>query len=150
MLMVRVEPELDGMGAVAIRLLRRWAAVRETDQPTLPDVVKMGVSLGVSPETTVAFASLFQLTEACLGRRLTTECCCSLEFSPDEWAVLLMLAAAPAPALPSANREIPHGLPGALTWAIASVRKLRGEAEAPRSGSSPNRCPFRSADLQPD
>lgn len=150
MLMVRVEPELDRMGAVAIRLLRRWAAVRQTDQPTLRDLVSIGASLGVSPETIVAFASLFQLTEACLGRRLIAECCCSPELSPGERAVLLMLAAAPAPAHPGASREIPHGLPGALAWAVASVRNLMGEAEAPRFRSSPNRCPFRSADLQPD
>jgi hypothetical protein len=56
--------------------------------------------------------------------------------------LLLMIAAAPAPGLPAAPREIPHGLPGALAWAASSVRRLLGPSPATPSRALAGRCPF--------
>lgn len=124
-----------------VRLLRRWAATRASGEWQLPSMIKLGRGLGFEPQAAVAVASLFQLTEACLGRPLESECCCSARLSPDERAILLMLACAP-PAHPHhAGMAIPHGLPGALVWAIESVRKLIGEP-AVGMGPHPARCPF--------
>lgn len=126
MLVGRIEPELGWGGLVAVRLLRRWTAACEAEENPLPTLVELGSSMGLSPHVAVALASLFQLTESCLGRRLRTECCCNRSISADEQAVLTMIAAAPTLKLQSASRKIPHGLPSALAWAAFSVRRLLG------------------------
>lgn len=127
-----------------VRLLRRWAATRASGERQLPSMINLGRGLGFEPQAAVAVASLFQLTEACLGRPLEPECCCSTNLSLDEQAVLLMLAAAP-PAHPHhARATIPHGLPGALVWAIESVRKLIG-TDVRTDPTMANQCPFRAA-----
>lgn len=91
----------------------------------------------------VAIASLFQLTEACLGRPLVGECCCNPRLARDERAILALLAAN-LPAHPhQARLSIPHGLPGALVWAVASVRQMLGDPALPRPGVD-RRCPFAS------
>lgn len=127
-----------------VRLLRRWAATRASGERQLPSMVKLGRRLGFEPQAAVAVASLFQLIEACLGRPLVPECCCSTSLSHDEQAVLLMLAAAP-PAHPhDASATIPHGLPGALVWAIESVRRLIGLDVRPDPAATVQ-CPFRAA-----
>lgn len=74
MLLTRIEP-VPGWGSfVAVRLLRRWTAARVAEQSPLANLVEFGASMGLSPHVAVALASLFQLTESCLGRRLRTEC----------------------------------------------------------------------------
>ncbi|MGE0666053.1 MAG: hypothetical protein AB7O49_05785 [Sphingomonadales bacterium] len=140
--MGRIEPELGWGGFVAVRLLRSWAAAREAEKNPLPIMVELGNSMRLSPQVAVALASLFQLTEGCLGRRLRTECCCSRSVSPDERAVLTMIVATPTPELPSAPRHIPHGLPGALAWAAFSVRRLLGHDFCQTLLAAPDRCPF--------
>lgn len=142
MLMGRIEPELNWSAFVTIRLLRRWVATRDRDEAPLPNLVELGTNLGVSVGAAVALGSLFQLTEGCLGRKLQAECCCSEVISSDERAVLLMLAIAPAPGSRGASSQIPHGLPGALAWAITSVRRLLGDREYRLLAGTPARCPF--------
>lgn len=141
MLMTPIEPSLPRSSYRIVRLLRRWEAGSELGAARLPLLVRLGSRLGLPPEAAIALASMFQLTEACLGRPLKAECCCSPRLSRDERAVLMMLAA-PTPAHPhAANSVIPHGLPGALLWAVASARQLMGE----RSGPDTRRlasCPF--------
>lgn len=140
--MTRIEPELGWRGFIAVRLLRRWTAAREAEQSPLANLVELAAGMGLSPHVAVALASLFQLTESCLGRQLRTECCCNLSVRADERAVVTMIAAAPAPQLPSASREIPHGLPGALAWAAFSVRRALGQDFASPPFPIPARCPF--------
>ena len=141
MLMAPIEPLPPRHGHRIVRLLRRWSAERRSDDGQLAAFVAFSDTIGVEPVAAVAIASLFQLTEACLGRPLAGECCCSRRLSRDERAILLMLSAAP-PAHPHQPfPPIPHGLPGALIWAIESVRKLTGEFAAP-SPLRPARCPF--------
>ena len=142
MLMERIPSRLDWTRSVTVRLLRRWAAARDAEQPPLPSMVRLAGDLGMGPQVAVALASMFQLTEACLGRPLVAECCCSTETGPDEQALLMMLAVAPEPGQPGATSAIPHGLPGALAWAIASVRRLVGDEAALAVAKHPGRCPF--------
>ena len=106
-----------------------------------PPFSSLGRRIGIAPEAAIALASMFQLVEACLGRSLEAECCCSPALSRDERAILTMLAAPQPPGPHQSYAPIPHGLPAALHWAIASVRALLGEAcgiPARRSG----KCPF--------
>lgn len=124
-----------------VRLLRRWSAEGQGVGRQLSDFVAFAQTLGVQPVPAVAIASLFQLTEACLGRPLEAECCCSRQLSRDERAILLMLSAAPAAHPHRPSSQIPHGLPGALVWAIESVRKLCGDFAAP-AAHRPATCPF--------
>ena len=123
-----------------VRMLRRWAAEREAGGMQLPSLVQFGQSLGLDPQAAIALASMFQLTEHCLGRPLEPECCCSQRLTRDERAVLLMIATA-ASRPPLALASMPHGLPGALSWAVESVRRFLCIREiVPRA--APARCPF--------
>lgn len=140
MLMTQIEPGLPAASYRIVRLLRRWAAGRDLGPARLPSLVRLGGRIGVEPEAAIALASLFQLTEACLGRPLEAECCCSPRLGRDERATLLLLASAPMRPHQSVP-PIPHGLPGALVWAVASVRKLMG-ATGLEPVSSSRRCPF--------
>jgi len=124
MLMAPIEVGSHWRDFIVVRLLRRWCAEAATGNNQLPSLVGLAGELGVQAQTAVAVASLFQLTEACLGRPLEAECCCSPLLSRDEQAVLMLLDAAPSLGPGKASRSIPHGLPAALLWAAASVRQL--------------------------
>lgn len=140
MFMGPIKPSPRRHGYLVVRLLRRWAAGREAGEPQLPSLVGLGGKLGLEPQAVVAIASLFQLTESCLVRPLRSECCCSRKLSSDERAVLLMLDAASARS-PLTPASIPHGLPGALLWAVEIVRQLLGiNGVVTRTAEA--RCPF--------
>jgi hypothetical protein len=143
MFMDRIDSKPIWSDMVAVRLLRRWVAIRETGRASLPNLVEFGNELGISPPVVIALASLFQLTEAALGRPLMAECCCRTTVGPDERAVLLLLVSMPAAAAPGASLAIPHGIPGALAWAVLSVRRLLAMDER-HSDLVVARCPFRS------
>ena len=130
---------------VIVRLLRRWAAGRASDENPLPGLVGLARTVGEPAEVAIALHSLFQLTESCLARPLEAECCCSPVLSPDERAVLALIAAAPVARPPVSSPEIPHGLPGALLWAAATVRLALRVTAAP----APRRCPFAQATAAP-
>jgi len=140
MLMAPIEAASHWRDFIVVRLLRRWCAEAATGNNQLPSLVGLAAELGVQAQTTVALASLFQLTEGCLARRLEAECCCSRILSRDERAVLLLLDVAPSMRVGEGWQFIPHGLPGALLWAAASVRRL-----LPGGNLRPakiSRCPF--------
>lgn len=139
MLERRLEPEREWWQLVVVRLLRRWAAANAMGENALPAVCELASSLGVHFSTGVALASLYQLTESCLGRRLVTECCCSPRIAGDERAILMLIAAAPAPGQALASFHIPHGLPGALAWAATAVRL---ELALVSRECHPLHCPF--------
>src|SRR5687768_1249442 len=124
MFMDRIGSQAGWSGLIAVRLLRRWVAIRDMGQAQLPGLVEFGTRLGVSPQVAIALASLFQLTEATLGRPLIAERCCRGILGRDERAILLLLASLPGPPAPSAPPAIPHGISGALAWAVISVRRL--------------------------
>jgi hypothetical protein len=141
MRMEAVTAEMDWSEWLVVRLLRRWAAAGEVGDP-IAGLVELAEAMGVAPDAAFAVASLFQLTEAHLARPLVAECCCSKSLAADERAILLLLAAPAGTADPQATRIIPHGLPAALRWAVASVRRLMGlDDQAPAATAV---CPFRT------
>jgi hypothetical protein len=142
MLMSPIERSPDWTSFVVVRLLRRWSAQAGGDGSRLPSLVALAAELGVTGQAAVAVASLFELTEASLGRPLAAECCCSRALSRDERAVLRMLSAALPPSPHSATATVPHGLPGALLWAVASVRKLLPCPEHAVEEQGTGECPF--------
>lgn len=147
---IAISTERTWADYLTVRLLRRWTACRTANEPVLPNLVALAREIGASPQTAVAFASVFQLTEANLGRPLISECCCSPTLSADEKAVLLLLksAAEAGPILSSIT--VPHGLPGTLVWACASVRIALGEVSLSGVQDQPiatptidqSECPF--------
>lgn len=141
MLMARIDASAHWRHFLVVRLLRRWSAEGAAGGARLPSLVGLAGELGERPETAIAVASLFQLTESCLGRPLRAECCCSPELGSDEQAILLLLDAASGLAPGRSTGAIPHGLPGALVWAAKSVRHWLGETGS-ASSASPRRCPF--------
>jgi len=146
MMMTPIEPSLPLGPYRIVRLLRRWSAAGAGGGARLPSLIRLGARLGMAPEAAVAVASLFELTEACLARPLRAECCCSPRLSSDERAVLMMLAAV-TPAHPHlANAAIPHGLPGALIWAVRSVQRLLDDAEGQPPFGPQGGCPFTTPD----
>lgn len=144
-----VAPASDGERAV-LRLLRHYCTMRdrEDDGSSLSRLVALGRSLRLPPAGSVALASVFQLTEAVLGRPLVVESCCSRRLSGDERAVIRLLGSR-MPTIPgTATPDIPHGLPGALAWAVLSVRRLCGEIVSPLPCLPPSDvrgCPFAHA-----
>jgi hypothetical protein len=141
MRMERIESRRVWTELIIVRLIRRWVAAREQGLNASAGVVALAAELGVPAMAGIALDSLLQLTENCLKRPLRAECCCSPKLGPDERAVLLLIAAQPSQP-PWAASGIPHGLPGALSWAAASLNRLLGE-ELPATFSAPTEvCPF--------
>jgi hypothetical protein len=129
---------------VFVRLFRLWAAAREAGENPLPQMQDVAQLIGPRPELAVACASLFDLIESQLGRRLVPECCCSPALSRDEQALLGVLRHAPESDQPFTSTAVPHGLPGAIRWAAFAIRRALGgsfarEAEEPEM---PAVCPF--------
>jgi hypothetical protein len=143
--MARIKPEVGDAERILVRLLRRYAVCRQVGEQPLPPLTSLGAELGIPAPAVVALASVFQLTEGCLGRTLVAECCCSPMLTADERALLLLLkrTTPAAPALGSS--DIPHVLPGALVWAVASTRRLLDPSfpERMNGASQPlTTCPF--------
>lgn len=127
---------------VILRLLRRWVATRTLAETALPSLIALAEELGEQPESAISLHSVFQLTESCLGRPLEAECCCSRELAADERAILALVAAAPQPGAGArGSPAIPHGLAGALCWAVMSARIALGVASRPVPASRRS-CPF--------
>lgn len=131
---------------VFVRLFRLWSAAREAGESPLPPMQDAAAPFFPAPELAVACASLFELVEGQLGRRLEPECCCAQEFSSDEQALLGVLRHAPAAGQPLTGAVVPHGLPGAIRWAAFAIRRALGarfgpEPEAPGI-ERPLTCPF--------
>jgi hypothetical protein len=136
----------------AIRLLRRWVASRSSGVEPLPDLVGFAEASGVASTAAVAAASLFQLTEACLGRDLDAACCCSPQLGRDERAVLALLRAAPDVDAVLSSQAVPHGLPSVLRWSALSLRRLLGDdgwGSVANSASDARTCPFGPAPAEP-
>ena len=128
---------------VFVKLFRLWAAAREAGENPLPHMQDAVAPLAPAPELAVACASLFELVEGQLGRRLLAECCCSPALTRDEQALLGLLRHAPEAGQPFASVTVPHGLPGAIRWAAFAIRRALGgsfisETEEP----APPGCPF--------
>lgn len=137
-------PVRAGDGELAIvRLLRHYCGTRNMGvEDPLASLVELGEALRLPPAGSVAMASVFQLAEAVLGRELIAERCCSHRFSADERAMLRLLGSPMPSNSASADAAMPHGLPGALTWAVLSVRRLCGVIVPSQQISDTDTCPF--------
>lgn len=145
MLFGRIESDLAWCDFVVLRMLRRWVAARTAQIRPLPSLVALAHELDLSFEVAVGLDSLFQLTEDCLGRELRAECCCCPELLPDERAILALMTTAPAPLGVRTSPVIPHGLPGALCWAVATVRSALGYVLDSPARHTSAECPFEGA-----
>lgn len=129
---------------IVIRLFRAWSAQVEAGQAPMKRLQEIVAPLGLPDETAIACASLFELVEGHLGRRLVREACCSRRLSPDESALLGVLRVAPVLSTASGTAAVPHGLPGAIVWAVVAVRRALGMAghEDGTGDAPPRECPF--------
>lgn len=141
MRMEAVTAEMGWSEWLVVRLLRRWAAAGESGDP-ITGLMELAETMGVAPDAALAVASLLQLTEAHLARPLVAECCCSNSLAADERAILLLLVTPTGIGDPHATPTIPHGLPAALRWAVASVRRLMG-LDGPATAATTS-CPFQT------
>jgi hypothetical protein len=106
-------------------LLENWSASRAAGAAALPALISVGHRLGISSLSAAAFGSAFGLAEACLGRPLSVERCCSDSLPPGEWGLIRMLRTSAwdrgdAEALGAGSVE----LFDALVAATASARSL--------------------------
>jgi hypothetical protein len=137
-----IEQELKWRDFLVVRLLRRWVAARADEEQPLPALVALAATLGEAPAVAISLHSVFELTESCLERPLEAECCCSPAIGRDEQAILKLLAAAPVTGMPFTSGAIPHGLPGALSWAVATANlamRLSARQDDDAAGAE---CPF--------
>lgn len=124
--------------ARVVAVLRAYAGLRGTAAPLLPRLIAFAAGQGLGETATVALASVFELTEACLGRPLLPGHGESL--SADEEGVLMLLASAGDVGSHCGSRTVPHGMPGALAWAARSAVRLTGGVCA--RAVTPPACPF--------
>lgn len=127
---------------VVIRLFRAWSAQVEAGHAPMERLQEIVAPLGLPDETAIACASLFELVEGHLGRRLIRESCCSRRLSPDESALLGVLRVAPSLSAVAGTAAIPHGLPGAIIWAVISVRQALGTTEPDDGPDEASQGPF--------
>lgn len=129
---------------IIVRLFRSWSASRVTGLPELPRMHEITDQLGLPAETGPACASLFELVEAHLGRRLNAECCCSRNLTPDEQAMLGIVAIAASLEPSKGNSQVPHGLSGAIHWAAMAVRRSFSlpNGRSPAAVGAVDQCPF--------
>lgn len=141
--MAPTEPEQMRGDRIVVQLLRRYAASCDIGEQVLPPMVEVGSRFGLTGSAVVAFASVFEITEACLGRRLVTSCCSERALGSDERAVLQLFACAGDAGPVHTTRTVPHGLPGVLVWAVASANRLWKSDNSDRDFQrAADRCPF--------
>ena len=95
----------------------------------MPHLVELAAAMGTTSAVAVALGSVFQLTEACLGRPLNLERCCTPHPGRDARAVIHMLSGAQAEGVPLTLRNAPLGLFSTLASAVASARWFFAEQE---------------------
>jgi hypothetical protein len=123
-----------------ICLLRVWSRARRRGRNPLPEMTAALAGHDTSPELAPACHSLFELTEASLGRRLSAGLPASDTLRPDELALLALLDAAPTAGTMLTGARLPHGLPGAVQWAAnAVIREIGGPLDL---GVTCRQCPF--------
>lgn len=136
-----IKSDLPWLDFMVLRLLRRWGAARSVGESSLPSMVELIGELGGPADAAVALHSVFQLTENCLGRPLQVECCCNRGTTADERAMIMLIGTAPLNGPTLTSPAVPHGLPSALCWAVASTRIMLG-ARSYSQTSPIAQCPF--------
>lgn len=134
---------------VVIRLFRAWSAQVEAGHPPMRRLQEIVAPLGLPDETAIACASLFELIEGHLERRLVREACCSRRLSPDESALLGVLRVGPSLSAVAGTAAVPHGLPGAIIWAVIAVRQALGMTEPDDGADDPTTGPLPACPFSP-
>lgn len=135
---VIVPPEPGPHDRAIVAALRCYAAARGADRALLPEMVAFAAANGIGASAVIALASVFELTEACLGRPLVPGE--DAAASADEAAVLMLLASAGEVGPGQGSAAVPHGMPGALVWAARSAVQLTGGGCRPPEPRAT--CPF--------
>jgi hypothetical protein len=129
-----------------ISLFRVWTRARDMHRNPLPEMSAVLAGQDTSPELATACHSLFELTEACIGRRLDSGNMAADDLSSDELALLALVEAAPKAGTLLTEARVPHGLPGALQWAASAVlRAIGGPLDISFTLGG---CPFARTDPQ--
>ena len=110
-------------------LLESWSESRMSGAAPLPALIELAPKLGISSLSAAAFGSVFELAEACLGRPLQVERCCSDSLHADERALIRMLQTASAERSPAAFAEASSELADALALAAKSAALLLAPQE---------------------
>lgn len=120
-----------------VRLFRLWAMARESGEPTLHRMDEVATALALPDHASEVCACLFELIEHALDRELVRQCCCAVDLSPDEAAIIGLVSAAPELTPWRGCGEVPHGLPGSLHWAAMAVRAALGFPPMQRTAHRP-------------
>ena len=91
MLMRPIEAEQKCITFVLANLLENWSASRMSGVAPLPALIELAPRLGIPSGLAAAFASVFELAEACLGRPLSVERCCDDRLPAGERTLIRML-----------------------------------------------------------
>ena len=137
------------MQGALIRLFRIWNRHWMLERDRVAELTELADRLSLPSQAVAACTSFFALVEARLERSLKSNLGCARRLSSDEEALLRLVALAPSAGVVATNVEIPHGLPSAICWAAATVRRTFGlpsaAAYGPISPTSPRNCPFANA-----
>ncbi|MBW4329262.1 hypothetical protein KY084_00020 [Stakelama sp. CBK3Z-3] len=126
---------------IVVQALRCYCGNR--NGPMLPVMTAFADAHHVGAHAVIALTSVFELAEACLGRPLVAEPETAKWLSDDEEAMLLLLASVGDVGSHCGSAAVPHGLPGALAWAVRTANRLCGRqcTDVLRERAS---CPFDS------
>ncbi|MEM6908582.1 MAG: hypothetical protein AAF494_07865 [Pseudomonadota bacterium] len=141
--------------AIFVRLFRMWAESREEHRAALPMMHEEACRHGFKDQAAAACASLFELVEGHLGRRLVRKPSGGREMSSDERALIGLVRSAPALVPGRGSRTVPHGLPGAISWAASATCDAMGFAPDSELEALQNQvanrqdCPFQITPTEP-
>ena len=129
MLMQPLKADQKWTTFILSNLLENWSASRRSGVAPLPVLIELAPKLGIPSELIVAFCSVFELAEACLGRSLNVEHCCSDTLQRPEHALIEMLQTGSATEGAASFAEAPIELWKALLLASTNVSRLLAPQE---------------------
>lgn len=133
--------------ALVIGLFRCWKDQRQRGREPMAAMMQRVEGYGYDLTLVPICDSFFALTESCVGRPLQGGPLFALTEGPkgayhdDEQGLLALLGEGARISGTAANTAIPHGLPGALCWAIKALVRVLG-ADAILAVADFDQCPF--------
>ena len=129
MLMQPLKAEQKWTTFILANLLEKWSAARVSGVAPLPALIELAPKLGIPSDLAAAFGSVFELAEACLGRPLKVERCCSASLQEGERALIRMLQNASSEGGAAVFGEKSRELADALAVAATSASRLLAPQE---------------------
>lgn len=124
--MVRVRRLRAYEDAMFVRLFRLWAVGREEQRSVIPVMHEEACKLGYKESAALACASLFELVEGRMGRKLKPEDGSSPKFSEDERGLIDLVRTAPSLMEEEGMRPVPDGISAAIRLAASCVCDAMG------------------------